>query len=730
MKNKYIKRITFLASLLCGATGAFAQDREDPCEGLQGPAEGYFSWSEDDNQSAANGMLMALTQKNKDNIVIYACGNPVIVDFSDVVMTEPTVEWFLTDDYSGDPVKTGNVPTFSHEEYGTYYVRYTNECYAYATVSIIDASIQVKTADKGLVTLCEYGTYEIKVDIDCKIPERLTYWWYKDGTPYINSKQSLSFSPIQKTNEGAYSIVYSTEACVVTQPIVELKVKEYVKFDISGYEMYNGKKSCFVTSGDNVEIPLEYTVPSNSADINELKLSISDNASANKGSMETDNSTFYVTGVNEDHLVRIEAEGKNYCSSSIEFQILRDAKLKLDVSLSKDVLCLGESAELIIDTTGTGRFLHEEDYSLSVVSVTESGVETSDTGLVVEDGMIKKTISPTENTTYRVLFDYRGQSVEMEVVAKVFNLKVETKDTVICEGDAIELQYTASPAGTQVEWFNEDNVPLGTNPGIVVPEGQWTKGATKYTYTYWARPFSDLVICPSSSEMIPLHVEVDRPLEGYIKDQEICEGESVRIDASSYGATTYTWTVNGETIKDVSVYKDKPNETTLYQVNMTRGACEAKGYAEVIVYPNPVIEFIDSMDFRDIMIEIDNISNSNYPYTFIIDDTIRTEDSYIKGLSFSKHTFKVEDAKGCVSKTYEYRVLNPNLPPEMSWMVPPIEGDEDSVESILANDPDAIINVYTITGALVKSNIKRSEALNGLANGAYVVGGVKVIVNK
>ncbi len=54
----------------------------------------------------------------------------------------------------------------------------------------------------------------------------------------------------------------------------------------------------------------------------------------------------------------------------------------------------------------------------------------------------------------------------------------------------------------------------------------------------------------------------------------------------------------------------------------------------------------------------------------------------------------------------------------------------NAVISISANDPDEIINVYTITGALVKSNIKRSEALNGLANGAYVVGGVKVIVNK
>ena len=59
------------------------------------------------------------------------------------------------------------------------------------------------------------------------------------------------------------------------------------------------------------------------------------------------------------------------------------------------------------------------------------------------------------------------------------------------------------------------------------------------------------------------------------------------------------------------------------------------------------------------------------------------------------------------------------------WTCDP--GSLSTVESIAAND-DEIVNVYTISGALVKSNIKKSEALKGLSNGSYIVGNQKVVV--
>ncbi len=53
---------------------------------------------------------------------------------------------------------------------------------------------------------------------------------------------------------------------------------------------------------------------------------------------------------------------------------------------------------------------------------------------------------------------------------------------------------------------------------------------------------------------------------------------------------------------------------------------------------------------------------------------------------------------------------------------------QSAVDPISAEKADDIVNVYTVSGALVKANVKRSEALKGLLEGIYVVGNEKMIV--
>lgn len=60
------------------------------------------------------------------------------------------------------------------------------------------------------------------------------------------------------------------------------------------------------------------------------------------------------------------------------------------------------------------------------------------------------------------------------------------------------------------------------------------------------------------------------------------------------------------------------------------------------------------------------------------------------------------------------------------WTCDP--GSLSTAESISAEKADDIVNVYTVSGALVKANVKRSEALKGLLEGIYVVGNEKMIV--
>ncbi len=53
---------------------------------------------------------------------------------------------------------------------------------------------------------------------------------------------------------------------------------------------------------------------------------------------------------------------------------------------------------------------------------------------------------------------------------------------------------------------------------------------------------------------------------------------------------------------------------------------------------------------------------------------------------------------------------------------------QSAVDQITAENADDIVDVYTVSGLLVKTKVKRSEALNGLLEGIYVVGNKKMIV--
>jgi hypothetical protein len=56
------------------------------------------------------------------------------------------------------------------------------------------------------------------------------------------------------------------------------------------------------------------------------------------------------------------------------------------------------------------------------------------------------------------------------------------------------------------------------------------------------------------------------------------------------------------------------------------------------------------------------------------------------------------------------------------------EGFVSGIGEILSGNEDAIVNVYSVLGTLVRSNVKASEATQGLAAGIYIVGNEKVVV--
>ena len=611
-----------------------------------GPAGGTYSWTEAGNESTENGKSIPLTDGNKDKIEIYACGDAVTVDFSKVTMDSGSkVEWFKSQDYTSTPSKTGTTPTFAKNDYGKYYVRYMNNCYAYATVSIIDASVKINTTSDGEIVKCENDEYKIELEVVSKAGKP-TREWYKDGNLYANNSDGLSFVPAKKKDEGSYRVEYRYDGCKAELDVVDLKVKEYVKVDVEDYEMYEGKKSYIIIAGDNATVPFKFTVPSDPSDAAALTATKTEKTSRNEGSLSSGNASFDVTAVDEDHIVNVKFESDDYCEGEVDFQVLRDAKLVLNAKLDT-AMCLNEEKPFTIDTIGTGAF-RRPGAKLEILATPENGTGTQEKGFNVVSDTLKKNISPRVTTTYDITFTYGNQKLDTSIKVTVYNFKVEPINEIICSGEQVELKATVSPAGSKIEWFDDDKTTsLGGDPVMVSPVFDGPVSAQKSQHKYWARPYSDLVTCTSSG-MTPLFVDVYRPLEGDIKDTTICEGENVRVDAGSYGATTYIWIIDGDSIRGSRYYQDTPSQTTKYQVFMTRGnVCEAEDEATVTVTTKPVISSIDSVGYRDVDIVMDPMFGTP-SFRYSIDGGEWTEDTHLSGLKYTVHTIKVEDANGCV----------------------------------------------------------------------------------
>ena len=681
-----------------------------------GPAGGTYSWSEQGNESVENGKSIPLTDSNKENIEINACGDAVTVDFSKVEMDSGSeVEWFKTQDYTSAPAKTGVSPTFGKNDYGKYFVRYMNHCYAYATVTIIDASVTINTVSDGSVVKCEDDEYKIELDVVSKAG-KATREWYKDDNLYANNSDGLSFVPLKKKDEGNYRVEYRYDGCRAELDVVDLKVKEYVKVDVDSYEMYEGKKSYITIAGEDATAPFKFSVPTDASDIAALKPTKTEKTSRNEGTLSAGNASFDVTAVDEDHIVNVKFESDDYCMGEVDFQVLRDAKLVLKANLDT-AMCLNEEKPFTIDTIGTGAF-RRPGAELKITAATEKGSETQEKGFNVVSDTLRKNVSPRETTTYKVSFTYGKQHVDTTIKVTVYNFKVEPVNERICSGEEISLKATVTPAGSKIEWFDEDKTTsLGEGDGILVsPVFDGPVSAQKSQHRYWARPFSELVTCTSSG-MTPLLVDVFRPLEGDIEDKTICEGENVRIDAGSYGANTYTWIINGDSIVGSRYYQDKPTETTTYHVFMKRGdVCEAEDQATVTVTTNPVIASIDSVGYRDVDIVMD-LSFGTPAFRYSIDGGEWTENTHLTGLKYTAHTILVEDANGC-SLLDTFVVKDPALE-FPNWFSPNADGEFENwtVPGIQETYPEAEFTIYDRWGKKLVEFKGSDDGWDGSYNG-------------
>ena len=52
----------------------------------------------------------------------------------------------------------------------------------------------------------------------------------------------------------------------------------------------------------------------------------------------------------------------------------------------------------------------------------------------------------------------------------------------------------------------------------------------------------------------------------------------------------------------------------------------------------------------------------------------------------------------------------------------------NDIKDVVIEDPKEIVDVYSVDGVLIRRNVARINATNGLAKGIYIVGKQKVLV--
>lgn len=238
----------------------------------------------------------------------------------------------------------------------------------------------------------------------------------------------------------------------------------------------------------------------------------------------------------------------------------------LDVSAAKDtVICAGTSATLKAFASG-GR-------SSSYAFVWNNGVGNGAT----------KTVSPTSNTTYRVILsdactpvnDTAYMTVRVKPKLKV---DISTNDTIICYNKTSSLSASGSGGDTFGYTYTWSN-GIGVGSSQIVP----------FTSSKWVYvTLTDN--CSSAPAKDSVYISVMNPLKVKLgKDTTLCNGRGVVLNAFVTGGKPtklkYTWNVG---IPDTAKYTVKPVKNTTYIVEVDDKCSDMARDTQVVSLYGPI----------------------------------------------------------------------------------------------------------------------------------------------
>jgi hypothetical protein len=116
------------------------------------------------------------------------------------------------------------------------------------------------------------------------------------------------------------------------------------------------------------------------------------------------------------------------------------------------------------------------------------------------------------------------------------------------------------------------------------------------------------------------------------------------------------------------------------------------------------------------------------------------KDSTTKILSIPLDQYKATDGSlkmgginfydGASHWSFTYTGTASDAPVTLNYVAVTQAGITTGLTSTINDNPNAIVNVFNLTGVLVRKDIKRSEATLGLKTGVYIINKNKVVVTK
>ncbi|MBO5989893.1 MAG: T9SS type B sorting domain-containing protein, partial [Paludibacteraceae bacterium] len=673
-----------------------------------------IKFTEAENTDLENGMEINVSS---GKATLYTCGTTLTMDPTALENTEADFKWTVAGD--GSPVGSSASAEVNPTEKTVYRVTYTNKCATYVDITVIPVPLTVGGAIVG-ADICENESASIDAQIQCiEKPESIKWSRNGEAVSKYEGEGKLVFEPAKPEDSGEYTCVVTNRACVHEIEPQTLLVKPYVKFAPE-------KEEYVIRRGETVNIINTITVPSDAVP---AEITWTDNGKAVENSGKD-----YSVEVTKDMNLNVEMteEGK-YCPSDVDIVVKVDAVLQLageisDANMGEDgnyKMCLGETKTLVIDTTGTGKFVYPEKMSLTVTESQAGGSSrTLSNGTLNSDGKLEFKISPSTDATYSVSFVYREgegedeQVEELEIKITVLQ-KIEVKvpnGLEVCEGEEVEIALeSVTPKGTVITWEDE-TIEGGKAEGeTVVAKPTFSKpanGGHVSTYTYTA--YASFDICETAE--FPVKVKVNEPLTGELEDVTICENETARLDASSYKATSYIWTSDElETERSGQGITVTPKSTAVFKVSMERGGCKAEDELTVTVNPNPLILQVDSLSYRKIAVVVDATHNGKLTYR--IDDGTESSFAEFDSLAYAPHVAYVTDEYGC-SSSFDFMINAPLIIPN-KWMSPNGDGETDrwEVPAISETYPDAKIVIYDRFGKKLIEYKGSDPGWDGVYNG-------------